>query len=505
MPALLCSLTAGALLSGCSRYEDARRPLDFDIPIHFLTAQVASTYPTDRAIAHPDYFKQVPGASLTIQVHPDLPAAQLRVVQLPKSMHATEEAARVLAESGTIQDCDILTVYRPEWALANGYGNIQLGQGHAALAYIETAPDGKRYVHTVENPLNYSSRLNHAEHYGGHDLFNVIRPSLTQPQKAHVVAWGQRAIQAGPEKVQFYKNYGKPYEYRTAPGERAPTATGNLPVDMAKSILYPAKEYFCGTYCSELVWALLALRNIDPDDLLKRFPTPDAPGLDDWLRKNAKPFVDPIPGACANSVDSPGLMQGPELQLRRVFGGDDARRRQYLLDKVLMLDEPNPAKTASYMSSGHRDSAKAYLPKVAQLRDYYGPQKEAPSYITQLNMGVAPNYSPTSFFILANEPGGLFRPKKFNYVATVSFRSPGQAGISASAPAPAASGSSSAKAPAAKAAVTPKPATTPPSPSPAKTPGPPAAKPASPSQPAKPATTGAPQPAKPVPAAAKPQ
>lgn len=494
-------LLTGLVLSGCNRYEDTRRPLDFEAPIHFLSAQVSSSYPTNKAISNPSYLKQIEGASLSIQVHPELPSAQLRVVQLPKTLHATEAAAHVLAESGVIQDCDILTVYRPEWSLINGYGNIQLGQGHAAFAFIETAPDGKRYVHTVENPLHYSSRLNHAEHYGGHDIMNVIRPNLTKRQKANLVAWGQRMLQAGPEKVQFYKNYGKPYEFRTDAGERAPTATGSLPVDIAKSALYPAKEYFCATYCSELVWALLALRNINPDDVLKRFPTPDAPGLNEWLKAKAIPFVNPLAGATANAVGMPGLMQGPDLQLRRVMGGDDERRRQYLLERVLLLEEPNPAKTSGLMSSGHRESARAYLPKVMQLREFYGAQKESSSYVSQLNLGVAPNYSPTSFFILANEPARFLQKKKFHYVATVSFRPSRQAIADAPAapaisPRPAAPGSKTpaAKPPGAQPPV--KPAAAPA----AKPSGSPSAKPASAPAPkpsgspsAKPAATPAPK------------
>lgn len=425
-PALALPALISLFLTGCNRYEDARQPLDFEAPIHFLSAEIPFSYPTPKAIPNPAALHQVEGASLSIQFHPDLPAAQLRVVRLPKSLHATEAAAHVLAESGVIQDGDILTVYRPEWAQINGYGNIQLGQGHAALAFIETAPDGKRFVHTVENPLHYSSRLTHAEHYGGHDLMNVIRPSLNQKQKANLVAWGRRALQAGPEKVQFYKNYGKPYEFRTAPGERSPTATGYLPVDLAKCILYPGKEYACGTYCSELVWGLLALRNLNPDEVLKRFPAPDAPGLNDWLKPRATPFVKPLPGASSNVTGSPGLMQGPDLQLRRVMGGNDTRRHQYLLEHVLLLEEPNPAKTAGLMSSGHRDSARAYLPKVMQMRDYYGTRKEAAPFVPQLNLGVAPNYSPTAFFILGNKPANLLTKNKFRYVATVSFRPPRQ-------------------------------------------------------------------------------
>jgi len=414
-------------LSSCDSYDDTRRTVDFEIPPHFMSAEVASTYPTPKAIAKPGYFDTLEGASLSIQTHPEMPAAQLRVVQLPKTMHASHPngrkealAALHLAESGVIQDCDILTVYRPEWSLINGYGNVQLGQGHSALAFVEEGSDGKRYVHTVENPLSYSSRLNHGEHYGGHDIMNVIRPNLSKGQKANLKAWGQKTREATAAKVRFYKNYGKPYQVR---GDELPSsATGNLPVDLAKAILYPDEDYHVGTYCSELIWGLLALRDIDPEEVVSRFPAVDADGLNDWLRRKAKPFVDPLPGATAHPTSSPGLMQGPDLQLRRILAGDNQRRRDYLLENVLLLEEPNPAGTAGLMSSGHRESARLYLPKIKQLRAYYGPKDEAASYIPDLNQGVPPNYSPTSFFILANKPGGWFSRKKFHYVATVSFR-----------------------------------------------------------------------------------
>ncbi|MEO0445572.1 MAG: hypothetical protein AAF191_05785, partial [Verrucomicrobiota bacterium] len=151
------------LLSGCGGGGTAgpQEPLQFPVPLHFLSANVESDYPTTKAIPNAAALEQIEGASVSIQSDPDFPAAQLRIIQLPPAMHAKQAASHVLAESGAIQTGDVITVFRPEWSRVNGYGNVQLGQGHAALTFIQEDEEGKKFVHTLENPLPYSSRLNH--------------------------------------------------------------------------------------------------------------------------------------------------------------------------------------------------------------------------------------------------------------------------------------------------------------------------------------------------------
>ena len=114
------------------------RTLDFDAPQYFLSSNVERAYSTSKAISKPGVIRALEGASLSIQTHPHNPDAQLRVIQLPKSYLATKDAARILAKSGAIQECDVMVVFRPEWAGLNGYGNLQLGITHSALATIKT-------------------------------------------------------------------------------------------------------------------------------------------------------------------------------------------------------------------------------------------------------------------------------------------------------------------------------------------------------------------------------
>lgn len=388
--------------------------LDFGAPAHFLSTNVESTYPLNKAIPRASVITDN-GGSISVQSHPDHPNAQLRVIRLPKSIHATEEAAHLLADSEAVQDCDIMVVFRPEWANFDGYCNIQMGLTHAAFATIEK--EGiKRYVHSVENPLSYSSRLDHSTHYGGHELFHIVRPNLTAEQKKNVKAWALETLKAGGKQVSFFTDYGMPYFAR----KQLPEATGNLPVDLARAVVYPEKGFKVATYCSEMVWAFLALRDFSPSDLLAEFPKDSDKNPTEWLKGKVNPIIEPLPGVSQNPLSIPGLMQGPDVQMRNVFGGNDAERRSYLLDKVLLTKVPNPAETEGHLSVGHaRAGAIFRKSKLPQLRQYYGVKEEDPSFIPTLNKHINPNYSPTSFHALT---GVSADKRQFTYVGTVSFR-----------------------------------------------------------------------------------
>lgn len=79
-------------------------------PLHFCSVNVERNYPTSQAIPNAAHLKTV-GGSVVILPHPDSNTAQLRVIKLPSSMHAKPSAARALAESGAIQDGDVLVVF----------------------------------------------------------------------------------------------------------------------------------------------------------------------------------------------------------------------------------------------------------------------------------------------------------------------------------------------------------------------------------------------------------
>jgi hypothetical protein len=380
-------------------------------PLHFCSVNVERNYPTSQAIPNAAHIKTV-GGSVSIMAHPDSPVAQLRVIKLPSSMHAKPTAARALAESGAIQDGDVLVVFRKEWSRANAYGNLQLGQGHAALATVSQDEKGK-IVQTVESPLDYSSHLDHPGHYGGHKTFQIIRPNLTAKQKANVAKWARRVLEKN--QVMFQPDYGAPYFARVK-GKDAPS----LCTDLAMSTLYSEGEPI-GTFCSELVWALLGLRNVDPDELLKAFPKNDAKGGPrEHLASNVRPIFNPLPGATKNPLESPGLMQGPDVVLRRIFP-DTIKRHEFLANTVLGPRKVTPTELDGIMSSGHQKTAIAFQPKIDQLRQWYSAQQEAPGQLNAVNAGINPNYSPTAFSIIANSDAKGQNGKALHYVGTVTF------------------------------------------------------------------------------------
>ncbi|MDF1810841.1 MAG: hypothetical protein P1V20_01450 [Verrucomicrobiales bacterium] len=389
--------------------------LDFPAPVQFLSHNVESEYSTSKAIPKVSAITKVAGGAVEIQSHPDYPDAQLRVIRLPKEIQSTDEVARILADSGAIQDCDILLSFRPEWYKFNGYCNIQLGISHTAIATIESA-GGKKYVKTVESPLSYSSRLDYEHHYAALDLFHILRPKLSASQKKNVKAWSLKILGSDHDRITFFTDYGTPYKDRNL---KAP-ASGNLPLDLAKTATYPEGNMSVSLYCSELVWAILALRDIAPSELSSQFPPGSGKDPTAWLTSKINPVFDPLPGITDAPLSNPGLMQGPDVQLRSIFGSDDAARRKFLLENVLLTKITNPAETEGHLSTGHAMAGNMFrATKLPGLRAFYATQNEASSAIAGLNRGIKSNYAPTSFFMLANLPSGT---RKFDYVGTVSFR-----------------------------------------------------------------------------------
>lgn len=405
------------LFSGCEKKAKVEKivGLEFEAPAHYLSHKVEAGYPTSKAIPNVNKISNLEGGAVTIQAHSESPDAQLRVITLPKSIQSTEETARVLAEAGAIQDCDVLLSFRPEWAKFNGYCNIQLGISHTAIATIDSS-GGKKYVQTVESPLSYSSRLNYAHHYEALDYFHIVRPNLTSSQKKNAKAWALKILGSDHDRITFFSDYGTPYKDRKL---KAP-ASGNLPVDLAKTAMYPDGDMSVSLYCSELVWAILALRDISPSDMSSQFPPGSGKDPTSWLESKLNPLFDPLAGASGAPLSTPGLMQGPDVQMRSIFGRDDAGRRKYLLDDVLLTKVTNPAETEGHLSPGHAMAANMFrVAKLPHVRAYYGEENEASSALPTLNVGINHNYSPTAYFLLGNLPKSS---RKLSYVGTVSFR-----------------------------------------------------------------------------------
>ncbi len=172
-------------------------------------------------------------------------------------------AAKALAESGMIQDGDIILSYRPNWYGTIRYGSVQLGVSHSGFLYIDS--DG--LLKNLDLPLdpdhvganNYLS----SEHYKSTNFYQVLRPRLTAEQRRRVKAWIQlfkkQSYPSGRYRrlITFNSNYGAP-------------SFGRLGMSLIESVAKvgvtgrPMPESF-KLFCSEFLWAILALKDCDVD------------------------------------------------------------------------------------------------------------------------------------------------------------------------------------------------------------------------------------------------
>src|SRR5439155_110204 len=120
----------------------------------------------------------------------------LRLVHLKKSYQATRRASETLGENGVIESGDILLSLRPAWADTLAYAHVQLGISHAALAFV-VEMNGKKYVHSLESPMSYSSFLDSPHQYGDLEAFHILRPTLTEVEKSNLKGFYQDAPKAG--------------------------------------------------------------------------------------------------------------------------------------------------------------------------------------------------------------------------------------------------------------------------------------------------------------------
>jgi hypothetical protein len=132
----------------------------------------------------------------------------LRLVHLKKSYQATRRASETLGENGVIESGDILLSLRPAWADTLAYAHVQLGISHAALAFV-VEMDGKKYVHSLESPMSYSSFLDSSHQYGDLETFHILRPTLTEVEKSNLKRWAKLTM-SHPDRFAFFSDYSKP-------------------------------------------------------------------------------------------------------------------------------------------------------------------------------------------------------------------------------------------------------------------------------------------------------
>jgi hypothetical protein len=313
----------------------------------------------------------------------------LRLVHLKKSYQATKRASETLGENGVIESGDILLSFRPAWANTLAYAHVQLGVSHAALAFVVEV-DGKKYVHSLESPMSYSSFLDSPHQYGDLEAFHILRPTLTEAEKSNLKGWAKLTM-SHPDRFAFFSDYSKPMYKRGLPGVDRPIDQVRL---LAKVIKDGGTTFSC--YCSEFVWTFLGLRKCSPDE----FPN-----------GNLEMFFDPLKGFYQDNPKA-GLTQGPDAALRK---SGDPNRTQILTSKVLVDFLDSPSDLQGRMSSGHQAVARANKPKMDLLRRYYGSGEPA-DMVPAINEGIIENFSPTAFLIRSH--AGL---NGLRYAGTVVF------------------------------------------------------------------------------------
>jgi hypothetical protein len=317
------------------------------------------------------------------------PNLGLRLVHLKKSYQDTKRASETLGENRVIESGDILLSLRPAWADTLAYAHVQLGISHAALAFV-VEMDGKKYVHSLESPMSYSSFLNSPHQYADLDAFHILRPTLTEVEKSNLKQWAKLAM-SHPDRFAFFSDYSKPMYKRGLPGVDRPIDQVRL---LAKVIKNGGPTFSC--YCSEFVWTFLGLRKCSPDE----FPN-----------GNLEMFFDPLKGFYQDDSKA-GLTQGPDAALRK---SGNPNRTQILTSKVFVDFLDSPSELQGRMSSGHQAVARANKPKMELLKRYYASGEPA-DMVPEINQGIIENFSPTGFMIRSD--AGL---NGLRYVGTVVF------------------------------------------------------------------------------------
>lgn len=321
-----------------------------------------------------------------------------RAIHLKASTKSTKQAAIDLAATGAIKSGDILLSFRPEWDGTLAYAHMQLGVSHAAMAFVVTE-GGTRFVHTLETPINYSSPMNSSHHYTDLNAIHIIRPNLTEEQRANLSGWAKKIL-SNPGRFGFFSDYGKPWYKRS---------TGKTPVDQIKELGKVASSG--GTfaaYCSEFVWTLLGLRDCDSANY--RSGTCEKPI---YSSASGTQVAGAMTGLVPGLNGDAGLIQGPEAAL---MTKTPAERTRQLTQEAFVDILTSPDQLAGRMSSGHRAVAEANSGIMTAInRQYYGNGENA-AVAQGINAQVVDNFSPTSFMVRSN--AGL---DGFKYVGTVVF------------------------------------------------------------------------------------
>jgi hypothetical protein len=312
-----------------------------------------------------------------------------------------------LAASGLVQTGDVILSFRPEWAEASVYTNIQIGISHAGMAYVD---DGK--VWNLDSPLNndYLGPMT-AEHYADAHALHIVRPrGLSDEQRKNLLFWAKTIVSKAPKiypsQIAFNQNYLAP-KYEKGKTPEFIKQVGQIALGVAQKN-QPALDM----YCSEFLWTILSMKNCGEKD----FPAFSKPGMPSCIREAFTP--PPAAGEFADRQQptSPaGFVDGPLLISDLL--GLSTDERQTFLARVF-----NPTQPMTKLSPGHRAVAEQVSPFFANLKDYYlgifsGTQL-AHGTRAAFNAKLKNNYSPAVYMINSFLPEN-HEERRFDYVGTL--------------------------------------------------------------------------------------
>ncbi len=325
----------------------------------------------------------------------------LRVYLTPRKDVATRLAAGGFAQTG-----DIVMTFRPEWGFQGPYPNVQMGISHAGILYVENG-----VVSNIDNPLSQEFLGNlDSPYYRKAPALHIIRPrNLGAEQKANLLGWMKRlrklAPQIFPSQLSFNQDYFSP-KY---------TADLKFVKTVAQIALQQDSSAKIDIYCSELVWALLSLRDCDPGQP-EQFAREGVPAC-------VKPIFDPLQmvGDHFLAPKSPssriGLSDGPLAVIMSM--GLPEPETKALLHEVF-VKKPG----ATHMSAGHVAVAESLAPLFMPLENYYTAihtgSPQAAAVRNAFNSKVTPNYPPAAYLVNTLLPTGS-EDRKMDLVGTVVF------------------------------------------------------------------------------------
>ncbi len=345
------------------------------------------------------------------------------------------KTSNAIADSGMFEIGDIVLSFRPEWYSTLKYSHIQLGVSHSALMYMERGSDGKMYARNFDMPLDGETQgpgYFNSKHYVEAPFLHVLRlRDMSEKQKSNLNRWIQLSVKNTipaykSGTLSFNKDYAQP-KYREGKPMKFVGDVGRLA--LGKSI-----DDKLDVYCSEMTWAVLALRNCDPDDsaTAAQFARTDVPSCVEM------PF-DPMPvlGDMTTATDltssklTVGMADGISLLVNRQFAympkvEDQIEARQMMIGRKVFSAASGGGEK---ISSGHLAVESQLGPQFFDaIKNYYmlvsvpgmGADPRVLGIRQAMNAAQLPNYSPTAFMTQVLVPNES-PVRRMDYVGTLVY------------------------------------------------------------------------------------